>query len=126
MHVAFILMMGFGWMDLHESSSSICLVISVKTRLLVENAAMKKIRISSEWAHGIVESHWELAAKCLFFKLDQNSELHIRALRASHLPCDFRTFCRGNSLSDVVSFSHAPPSIDRNLSNNQKFQFNFY
>ena len=90
----------------------------LRNRLLVENVLMKKMRIREEWGNGIVESHWKLATKD-FFKFDQNSKVRIRDLRASHLLRNFRTFCRGNSLSDTMSFSYALPSRDECLSKDQ-------
>ena len=78
---------------------------------------MKKIRIRVEWACGVVKTFWKLVVKNLCFKLDQNNDLRLQALRVTYFLTDFRTCYRGNSVSEVISFSHAPPSIEDHINN---------
>ena len=59
----------------------------------------------------------------LCFKLDQNHELCTQTLKVSHLLFNAR---RGNSVSDVVSFSHAPPTIEEYLNKTHKFNIAFF
>ena len=106
-----------GWTNIRTPHRG-TLMFPLTARLRKENVVMTKIRIRVEWAHGIVKSYWKLATKYLFLKLDQNADLVIQTLRVSCLVSNFRTCYRGNSLSNVVSFDCAPPSIEECLNSN--------
>lgn len=92
------------------------LMFPLNDRQCRENHVMKKIRVRVEWAYGEVKKFWKLVAKYLFFKLDENPELCLQHIRVAHLLNNFRTCYRGNSLSDVTSFSLMPPSIEEYVS----------
>lgn len=79
---------------------------------------MSKTRIQVEWFYGIAKSIFKLVDKYLFCKLDQNMDLHAQHLRVSHLFSNFCACYRGNSLSDAVSFSTPPPTIDDHINSN--------
>ena len=99
----------------HRSTSQFLL----NNRLHKENEVMKKIRIRIEWSYGLIKSFWKLVTHYLSFKLDQNHELCVQTLRVTYLLFNFRTCYKGNSISDVVSFSHSPPTIKEYLNNIQ-------
>ena len=102
------------WLSIRTTHRGSAL-FSLNARLLKENIVMKKSRIRKKWSYGIVKTFWKLVTKCLYFKLDQNSELCQQKWRVSFLLCNDRTCYRGNSLSDVTSFSHALPTIEEHL-----------
>ena len=87
----------------------------LNNRLRKENVVMCKIRIRVEWSYEIIKTFWKQVIKHLCFKLDQNSDLCLQTLRAIHLLSNFRICYRGISMSDLLSFSHTPPSADEHI-----------